>query len=581
MSVVLICLLAGCVAPGRIDEALISRYQRSLLRRSPQPRAGGEGLDLLRPDPGTSGPPLKIVRDPRTGVAQVRLSLDQAVYRALLNSMDIRVVGFDPAISREEMVQAAAAFDVIVFGGISDTVSDRRSSFAFAGSISRTTPVEVGLRKANVFGGQLEWRFSLTRTRDNSAFTMPNPQYESVTSLTLTQPLLRNAGRDFALAGLRIARLNHRLARSRFRQKVEEIVTRVETTYWALVQARREVEIQQRLLEETRRTYQRVRLRGRLDATRVEIEQTRAAVETRRAALYRAQKVAQDVQDQLARLLADAQINLLGRYEIIPTSQPVTNRLEVDSTDQLVTALRYSPLLEQARLAIATADVNVKVARNQTLPVLNLTASVGIQGLKRAWNKGLADMLSFDFIDRSLGVALEYPLGNRGPRSALRQRKFEKLRAVAEMQNTADQIALQVNESIRQIETTYREMKAQQAAVEASRLQLQALEDTERIRAQLTPEFLQVKLQAQENLAAAARAEIQAIVSFNNAIAALAQVTGTTLQRHRIRLCLEDATRYEPAPLSHTPLPRRPPAPTSAPATGPAAPATAPTTRPQ
>ena len=63
---------------------------------------------------------------------------------------------------------------------------------------------------------------------------------------------------------------------------------------------------------------------------------------------------------------------------------------------------------------------------------------------------------------------------------------------------------------------------------------MQALEDSEPVREQLTPEFLMVKLQAQEALANAQQSEIRAIVDFNISLAQLARISGTVLELHQV-----------------------------------------------
>ena len=64
------------------------------------------------------------------------------------------------------------------------------------------------------------------------------------------------------------------------------------------------------------------------------------------------------------------------------------------------------------------------------------------------------------------------------------------------------------------------------------------MDDTENIREQLTPEFLLVKLQAQEVLANAQMSEVRAIVEFNIALAELAQTLGTVLELHEVETSL-------------------------------------------
>ncbi len=539
----LVCVfVSGCVLPGQIDENLVTRYQKSVLSRSPQERAGSEGLDILRPVADDSVK-YKITKDKLTDTDGVQLSLDEAVRLAVSNSLDIRVVSFEPAISREQMVQAAAVFDWVVFAGASHTRTDHHTATAFPHYQARSVPIEVGVRKMTVTGGTAQLAWDLTRNSDNSAMTVLNPNYESMLSLQLTQPLLRGGWPDYNLSALKIAQIGEKVSKSQFRQTVEQIVSDVQATYWTLVQARRELEIQNALLAKTIETRDRVSARVKVDASKVEIKQTEAAVETRRSILYRARQNIFDTQDRLARLLSVARMNPLRRYAIVPTTKPVTSKVNIDPTDQLVNALRHSPLMEQARLAISVADVQVRVAKNETLPTLNLMASVGGQGIDRVGGRAGGESLTFDYLDHSVGLMFEYPLGNRAAKAMLRQRQFEQLQSMTEMQNTADQVAVNVRVVIRHIGTAFQEMQARKAATAASAAQLQALEDTERIRGRLTPEFLNLKLQSQATLALAEQAEMQAIIDFNTALLRLAQITGTSLQQKNIKLAVEDSSR--------------------------------------
>ena len=468
-----------------------------------------------------------------------RLSLDDAIVRALANSLDIRVASYDPAVSREEMVKAAAAFDFTVFGATNYAKDEKRNVTPLFGDITRRRDFSLGVRQHTPTGADWTVEWAMTRTWDTGGWNkLFNTRWEPTVTFQVSQPLLRDAWPEFNLAQLRVARLNSKLSDAEFRIKVEEIVSEVIVTYWMLIQARQELVIQQKLLAQTKETHARVRARGLLDATLATIKQAEASVRIREAVLIRARKNIVDVQNSLARLLADSQINILSKCEVVPTTPPVREKVHVSAAEQLMTALRCNPMLEQARLAIAAAEISVSVAKNQTLPSLKLLASTQIQDLGPSVRQASDNLLNADFVSYSIGLELEHPIGNRGALANLRQRKLERTKQVVSMQNIADQIGVAVHERVRQIGTTYEETLAQRAAVEAAGVQLQALEDTERIRAQLTPEFLRVKLQAQETLANAERAELQAIVDYNNAMVELARITGTILELHRIEIAL-------------------------------------------
>ena len=106
----LLALLPGCVSPGPVDSSDLGRSQQVLAERGPQQRLAEEGLGALKPQPTPALPGLDVVHDEQTGRKTINLSLDQAVMRALVNNLDIRVVSYDPAISRQQIIEAAAEF---------------------------------------------------------------------------------------------------------------------------------------------------------------------------------------------------------------------------------------------------------------------------------------------------------------------------------------------------------------------------------------------------------------------------------------------------------------------------------------
>lgn len=492
----------------------------------------------------------------------VQLSLEEAILRALANSLDIRVVSFDPAIAREDMVRAAAAFDYTVFGAMDRIHTENKQANSFAGSINKQRNWSMGVRQHTTTGADWSLQWAMTRAWDNSDFLkLLNTHYEPTLVLQVTQPLLRNAWPGFNLAQLRIARINARLSDAAFRDKVEEVITQVISLYWTLIQARQGVQIQRRLLDRTQETYGDTLSRSRKDAASAAITQAQAAVKMREAALIGARKNILDVQQALARLLNDAQISALSGYEVIPTTPMVSERLRIDPIDQMLMALKHNPQLEQARLGIAASEINVSVAKNQALPKLDLTASAGIQDLAVQADRANFDILHGDYASFSLGLAFEYPIGNRDRLANLRQRRLDRTKAIVTMQNTADQLAVTIAERVRQVHTSYEQMVYQHEAVKASEAQSSALEAV--INKPLTPEFLQVKLQAQGTLAGSEQAELQAKVDYNNALADLARVTGTVLELNRVEIALPQIVNGQWAPPKPTTA-------TSAPASGPA-----------
>ena len=294
------------------------------------------------------------------------------------------------------------------------------------------------------------------------------------------------------------------------------------------------VEIQEWLFEESTKTMEKVLGRKGIDASTVQIKQAEAAVKSREAILFGSRKRFVDVQDALIRMLSDRQLNILGKFRVIPVSQPNVTLPVLDYTKILEIAMGNNPLIQQAKLGIEIADINIEVAKNQKMARLDLVATARLTGLNRGYGAANESLSQRDYTSYTVGVLYEYPLGNRTRAAEHRKRMLERSKAVSIMQNVSDQVAQEAKEKIRKVETAHKQMKVQREAAAASRLHLQAVEDTEQIRKTLTPEFLLVKLQAQESLATAEHAEIKAIADFNNAQVQLAQVMGTVLEMHQI-----------------------------------------------
>jgi outer membrane protein len=525
------------------DDSLVSSYQRTLADQGPQQRLDTEGrarsdpLDLLRPAPTSEKAPvgLEIVTDAKTGKRVVNLTIEQAIARALANSPEIRVVSFDPSIAREDLTRARSEFDVTTFGQAGYEKEDNPTDSIFRGGESDSRSSEVGIKQKLITGAEWSLAYGLTRNWDDLTTRVLPTRYEPMLSFQVRQPLLRDAWQQVTLAGIKISELNCRIALAMFSQKAQDVSTEVAFLYWTLLQARHDLEIQQQLVDKTLETLRKLEDRRGVDATTVQIKQAEAYVKTRQAVLFELEKRVVDVQDALVRLLSDHQLNLLSEFEIIPTTVPNMKATEFERSEALKLALMNNPEIQGARIGLAVAQINADVARRQKMPRLDLVGRLRTQGLSRNYGEGHRQLTGGEFPSWFVGVTLEYPLGNRQREAEFRKRQFEEQKAISVVQNLSDQVAVQVKERIRLAQTAYNQIQVQRDAVQAAAIHLQALEDTETIRETLTPEFLLVKLQGQEFLANAQRAETKAIADYNIALSRLARAMGTVLEMRYVR----------------------------------------------
>ncbi len=545
LFILLTTLLAGCISDEVDEQSTLDSYgsaelaavQQTLSDKGPQQRVDPlQSLSILKPVPTPDGikDEVEIVTDPNTGRKIIQLTIEQAIVRTLANSPEIRVVSFDPSIAKQDITKAAAEFDVTAFGRVNYQQEDNPVNSLFQSGQSDVRLLESGIKQKGITGSEWSLSYALSRSWDDLATRSLPTRYEPILAFQIKQPLLRDAWQQTNLAGVDIARFNHDIAVLGFRKKAEEVSTLVISAYWRLVQARRNFEVLKELLERTQETLTKVLGRKEIDATDVQIKQTEASARAREAILLQAGREIIDAQDALLRLMADPQISLLDNLEIIPQTDPAVATAEIKQSEILVRAMRKNPVLQQARVAIAVADINIRVAENQEMPRLDLVASSRLQGIAQGRNQAQDNFNRGDYVSYAVGLSLEFPLGNRQRQAELLRRRLERRKAVSSLQNLADQVAILAKEKIRLIETNLAEIQIQIEAAEAARIHLQAVEDSEPVRERLTPEFLLVKLQAQAALADAQRAEIKAIADFNISLAELAQTMGTVLELRQV-----------------------------------------------
>ncbi len=438
--------LLGCRTLNRpIAESPISPYQRSIAE--PQPRVDLEDGDPTRP--------LGILQHPNATEAastepnvprEFHLTLDQAVTKALSGSPEVRLVSLDASIAEQMIIKSEADFDPSVFGRTSAEGKNVPTTTYSEIGQSDVQTLESGIKKKTKTGAEWSFSYVLTHTWDDLFGREPASRYEPVLAFQLKQPLLRDYSSRVTLAGVEIADLNHRISLLAFRQKADELATATISFYWQLVQAREDVQIQQQVLGMAMDTIEKVEGRRSIDATDVQIQQAQVNVRARKAQFLQAELQVKDAQDNLARLLADPDMNLISNYRILPDTQPSQLPARLDVPSLLPMAIRGNPILQQARLGVKIAEINVVVAKNQRMPRLDLVASASTQSLNRSVLESHEALWDRDYGSYAMGVTLEYPLGNREAGAEMQRRHLERKKAVTTLQNLADQVAVQARQ---------------------------------------------------------------------------------------------------------------------------------------
>ena len=483
----------------------------------------------------------------------VRLTLQEIIQRAARHNLEARVAGYEPAIEETREVEADARFDPAFFLNGSYEIQRLLSPAGgiapdpFAPREFRTLSGQVGIRHLLPTGAQAEYSYRVQQIQSNTNFNEADPDggfktyYLDELQLRLTQPLLRDFGTEVNRARITISRNNRRVSLLEFRTTLERQLFETERTYWQLVQAEREVAIQQDLLDRSLETYQilRNRYEANLDVSRIQVSQAQTFVAAQRAVLTRATSRVRTLSDQLKRLMNDPDFPAAGTLTILPADSPIVDPIDFQLPELIDAALQFRAELGQQILRIRTAEITQEVARNNLLPQLNFTGSLTLQGAGLNVGQAAKDQRQWEDISSSIGLELEVPIGNRAARAIYRRVELQRFQAIDQFHSLADTVQVEVKTALREVNTAWEEIVQRRASRFAAQDTLLGIQQRVEADEPLTPEFVQLQLDAQERLARAAAEEAAAIALYNTAIAQLEQAKGTLLRYNNVVMAEE------------------------------------------
>ena len=462
---------------------------------------------------------------------QSRLTLDDAVRIALESNYDIQVASYNPAVDITRIVEAQAAFDAVFFTNIVKNHVDRPSGSQLTATSLDVFQSSYGVRKLLGSGMTVSGQYQLNRTSTTLSFQGVNPEYTSNLVLEMRQPMLRGFGIDYNRSLILISRNDRRISQHTFERQVRDTLRQVDELYWRLVQARRDVTITARLLADFQAIYEYLEARQQFDITPVQLAATRANLEQAKADFINRRANVFDAEDRLIAVLNTKDVNLADSTEIIPEDLPLTPRLVVDRLAEVQAALDHREEIKEQELRVANAELLVGRTRNEELPRFDLTFRTTYDGLAQNADRSFDELSRTNYIEYFIGVEFELPIGNRGPRAAHLRAKLQQQQQVAQLKSTFEKIILDVNLTVRTMDTAYDQILPSFEAAQAREREVDSIV----ARAERKDiNTLTTELNARQSLAGARRAMLGAMVEYNIAIIDLERAKGTLLQYHNV-----------------------------------------------
>jgi outer membrane protein TolC len=268
------------------------------------------------------------------------------------------------------------------------------------------------------------------------------------------------------------------------------------------------------------------------------VQQDESQTAQSQANLIAAKSTLDTDQNALKNLLTD-DYSKWHDVDIQPTATLEAAQELIDLQDSWSKGLAERPDLLQAKLNVEQQGIQLKYYRNQLFPELDLVGSYGFNGASTKVN-GAGGEFSDTFNQfnegsspfYSYGAQMTIPLSNIGPRNQYKSTKATLQQILLQLKQLEQNIMVEIDNAVKLAESDYQSVQATRQARIYAEAALDAEQKTYGVGKATTFEVLTY----QNNLTAARSQEIRALANYNEALAALAQQEGTTLEQNNINL---------------------------------------------
>lgn len=524
---------------------------------------------------------------PRVGVDESRplaLNLLDAVKMALEQNRDIEVERINVRQAEYDLFSARGITDVFV--GFSSFYEHRTvpvGSLLAGGAngtlTTKTLNYDFTAQQLLPTGAQWLAGFTNSRGDTNSQFVSFNPQYNTVLNVQIRQPILRNFSIDDARRRIQITQRRLDLSDSQFRQKAIDIVARVQRSYWDLVFALRDVQIQRESVELAQNQLERNRrMVNEGTIAPIDLVSVEAELEKRNENVLTATETVTRAENALKQLMLGGIESSIWNQPLIPTETPDLRGTNFALIDAVAAALANRPEFAQNNLQQEINKIEVKYFDNQTKPQVDLIASYTSTGLSGSrlltgnpftstsavlldrvnklsglagipaipippssdlpgflvggYGQSLQNLFSNDFRTFRFGVAFNFPLRNRTAEGLLGRAVAEGRKIGSQRKTLEQSIEVEVRNALQGVETGRLRVETARASREAAEKQSES--EQRRFEAGLSTTYF--VLERQNALSQAKGRELRAMTDYSKAAAELQRVMGTTLSSANVQV---------------------------------------------
>jgi outer membrane protein TolC len=475
--------------------------------------------------------------------AEIPIGMEEAIQLALAKNFAIRIKAYGVPIAKAGVTEALGRFDVKLQGSYNNgreedpLLKNLATGLRSPAEITDTDVTSLTLDGTLPTGATFSIGASTTKV--NGTDTSFSDEYTNFAGVTLTQPLLKDAGLNPTFYQIRIAKTNKAVSEWEYKNAVIETVTNVIDTYSELHfakarlrSAQRSYDLAVQLQSENERRFA-VGERSEYD-----IISAKARVASRQDSIFAAERYVRVAENALKQLISDKRSPEILQSQLMVAPLDLETRPSIDAAKDFRSALEQRPDYCMALLAIKRGELDKRYYRNQRLPRVDVVGRYGYNGLASSYSDSRQDIRNQDYAAYAAGVVVSVPLGLVAERGRYRAAKLKLEQAQLSLQKLEQDIVVDVGNAAIQVESSLKRMEATRASREYNEQTLQA--EIKRLRAGTGSTFS--VLYQQEQLNSAEISEALAQADYRKALAEYDRQLGRTLTVHHI--VLEGAPKH-------------------------------------
>jgi outer membrane protein TolC len=464
-----------------------------------------------------------------------KITLQDAIHRALAKNFTIQSSTFDVSIANAQVTEQLGIFDPKFTGSYNSSdsntpqLADPITGLRPPALLDKNDSYSLGLGGLMPFG--LTYSLSATSTNDRDTLTTLDNNFASFAGVTGRQPLLRDFGVGATTAQIRIAMTNRSISEWQYKATIMDVITRVIFAYYDLNFAQAQLRSAISFRDLSAGTVDENIKRNKVGSvSEFDVTQARGRLASSEDNILQARQFVHDSENALKALITDDHSTKLLDWRIEIEDLPPPPVTAVDAPLDFIEALKNRPDYQQALLTRKRSDINYHYQRNQLLPRVDLVGSYGYSGYDASDSLARQMIRNQDYRSYSYGVQVTVPLSFTAERGRYRAAKMQLRQSETNLESLEQDIVVLVGNAAARIETTYKRVEATRAA---SKLGQTVLDDeVKRLLAGTGATFY--VLNQQEILTGLKISEAAALNDYEKALADYDRQLGLTLERLNI-----------------------------------------------